>query len=162
MNRNSSVMFSSIVELWPWRKPRESHPCILVGDVYDGKSTSPLSRRVIFVNLNDCSVETRDVIAVKEWKGKVTEVHSLGRVTVPVLGHLKLVEGWIKETIGKKAGVLSMEVILDDLKAHISELGSSPAPEVTATVTLEIFEGTIVNHTKDRVFGPVRDPSSSL
>jgi hypothetical protein len=139
---------------------RESH--IHVFDVHDGKATSPTNRRVIFVHLGRASVETRDVRAVKEFKGEVVNVELVGNVTVPIAGHLDLVERWIKKSIRETKGEQSVEVILDGIRARIAECGASVMEDMRETITLEIFEGIVLNYTKEKVFGPVKDPSSSL
>jgi hypothetical protein len=140
--------------------PHESHPCFLVGKVYNGKPASPLNRRIIHVNLDDGRIETRDIVAVRDGKGKLVNVQLLGRVTVAVSDHLGLVQGWIKEIIRAVEKGISTEIIVEGIKARIA--GMSPTDIKDPTTTLDVFTGTIVNRTKDMVFGPHREPSSLL
>lgn len=147
-----------MTKLFP-SKRRESHHCFLVGGIHNGISLPHSSRRVIYVDLNERTIQTSDVIAVKQFHGKVLDVHLLGTVTVPIEDNMDLVQRWIQEVISNTDRKLSNEIITDNIKARIAEVGMSP-PIKNVNTILEILEATIVNQSPDRVFGPARDPSS--
>lgn len=155
-------MLSSFLQLvLPRQKPKELHPCFLVGYYENGVSSSHINRFVLFVNYEKRSIQTRDVAAVHQLKGKVVEVHLLGRVTVPVRGHLNLPKKWVKDAMRKVEGRLTKESLTACLETKLSELASELYEGPERTTTLEIYEGTIVNHFKEQVFADPIDPGSS-
>ena len=136
-------------------KRRYRHPCILVGPVIDGRQVAPCNRRVLWLRSNKGSIETGDVGAVKAGKGKVSEVELLGRVTVPLEGNLRLVQGWVEEAY--QDGESSVEAVLEIVKDHIS---ASELPTTTVELmVLDIFAATVVNRMENKVF-VFRTPSS--
>ena len=143
------------------RKPKEFHPCFLVGYYENGVSSSHMNRFVLFVDYEKRSIQPRDVAAVHQLNGKVVDVHLLGKVTVPVRGHLSLPKKWVKEAMLKVEGTLTKESLRESLEAKLFELTSEPYEGPEKTTTLEIYEGIIVNRSKEQIFAQPREPGSS-
>jgi len=155
-------LFEAISE---WRKPQERHDCILIGPVYNGKPSSSLNRRVIYLRLQekDSEIECGDVAAVMGGRGSVRDVEVLGRIKVPLIGNLDLVPNWIDWTLKDVKGEVErerlLELVVDGVKSRIATIETCAEDE--ETITLDVFKATVVNRMKDKVF-VFREPRSIL
>ena len=136
-------------------RQRYRHSCILVGPVIDGRPVADCNRRVLWLRLNKGTVETGDVGAVKAGKGMVSEVEILGRVTVPLEGNLRLVQGWVEEAF--QDGENSVDAVIEAVKDHIA--ASDMPSTMEEIMVLDIFRATVVNRMANKVF-VFRTPSS--
>jgi hypothetical protein len=151
-------MFSTIFSCFGRYKQRQyRHPCILVGPVIDGRPVAHCNRRVLYLRPNKRSVETGDIGAVKDGRGRVSELEFLGRVTVPLEGNLELVQGWVEETYAELNGDCTVDTVIESVKDHIStSIAPARAQEI---MVLEIFRAVVLNRMEDKVF-VFRTPSS--
>lgn len=138
------------------RKKRRYHPCVLVGPVVRGGPVAAFNRRVLHLRLATKSVESGTFGAVKEGGGRITQVRSLGRVTVRFDEHLQVVDEWLEEIMQENFDA-PFETIVLELEARIR---TNPSPPMgVKTMQLDIFSAWIVNRMEDSVF-VYRTPSS--
>jgi len=71
-------------------------------------------------------------------------VHLLGRVTVPVRGHLNLPKKWVKDATLKVEGKLTKETLMESLETKLIELVNESYEGPERTTTLEIYEPLLI------------------
>jgi uncharacterized protein YlzI (FlbEa/FlbD family) len=121
--------------------------------VVEGVPVGEFNRTVVWVPLNDRKVETGSYGAMKHCGGKIEEIKCLGRVTVPVEGHLLIVQNWIKEILDKRDQ-------FDEVVADVTNRLKSYSPkEGVDTLELDVYSAFVINGKKDEVF-IYRNPSS--
>jgi hypothetical protein len=147
---SSDLFLSRIPKLihlaWP---ERQSHPCILIAPVIDGKPTSLRNRRVLVFHPDRRSIETGDVSAVKAGRGDVQDIQSLGQVTVHIDESMGLVEKWVEEMFHDSNNENSMDEVFDHIKKRI--VAWEPF-EGKRAVQVELFRAVVVNRNKNRIF----------
>jgi hypothetical protein len=139
-----------------WRqRPKYYHAAILVGPAIDGEPVAPFNRIVIWVPLNEQSVETGTFGAVKTGGGKIKNVEQIGRVAVALQEHLWIVQYWVEDALKEASGAIFEDVI----KGVGARMSMSSPPLGGETIELDVFSACIENRTKNNVF-VYRPPSS--
>jgi hypothetical protein len=123
--------------------------------VFNGEPVSSFNRTVVWVPFNGCSVETGSIGAVKTCSGKIKNIERLGRVTVDLEDHLRIVQQWIGEALKESNGD-AFEDIIQGVEARMDTL---TPPNGKKTVVLDVFSAIIVNNSRDNVF-KYKTPSS--
>jgi hypothetical protein len=138
------------------RKDKIIHNCFLLGPIVREHPVAPFNRSVLWVNPDARKVETGTFQAVKDGGGKIKDVELLGRITVAVEDHLKIVQNRIDEILESKREWQFAEVVREVRKY----LGSYSPEAGINTLQLDVFSAVVVNRMENKVF-IYKKPSSS-